>query len=185
VRGITYRPSAGHGIVFVGPFRYEQNRLGIERFLREAWPAIRAAVPDATLTILGGDEALAAVAGLPLFAQDGVRVLGHRDDVARIVADHALAINPLTGIRGSALKLVETLAQGRVCVTTAEGARGFQSAPGIVTTPGAAEMAGPIVRLLRDEPERRRLEAPAAEALDAYEWHHSVAKQRELFATLM
>ncbi|MCC6195226.1 MAG: glycosyltransferase [Burkholderiales bacterium] len=184
VRGIDYRPSAGHGIVFVGPFRYEQNRLGIERFLREAWPAVRAAVSDATLTILGGDEALAAVANAPLLARDGVRVLGHRDDVARIVADHALAINPLTGIRGSAIKLVETLAQGRVCVTTAEGARGFRSAPGVLTTAGVARMAEPIVALLRDEPERHRLEAPVMEALDAYGWHHSVARQRELFAEL-
>jgi glycosyltransferase involved in cell wall biosynthesis len=184
VRGVEYRPSTGHGILFVGPFRYEQNRLGIERFLRDAWPAIRAAVPDAVLTILGGDEALAAVPQPPLVTQEGVRVLGHRDDVARILADHALAINPLTGIRGSAVKLVEALVQGRVCVTTEEGARGFRSALGILVASSVADMAEPVARLLRDDAQRHRLEAPKPEALDAYGWHHSVARQRALLDTL-
>jgi len=185
VRGVSYLPSRGQAVVFVGPFRYEQNRRGIECFLREAWPAVRAGVPDATLTILGGDEALALVRGDALFAQPGVRVLGHREDVGRVLAEHALAINPLTGIRGSAVKLVETLAQGRVCVGTAEGARGFGAAPAIVTVPAVAAMADPIVRLLRDDAARHRLEAPAAAALDAYGWHHGVAKQRALFAELL
>jgi hypothetical protein len=123
----------------------------------------------------------------PLFAQAGVTVLGHRDDVARILAAHALAINPLTGIRGSAVKLVETLALGRVCVSTVEGARGFLSAPppGLVTTGTVAGMAEPVARLLSDERARHRLEAPVAQELDRYEWHHSVARQRELFDALL
>ena len=75
--------------------------------------------PHATLTILGGDESLAIARGEPAFAQAGVQVLGHRDDVPRLLAQCTLAINPLTRIRGSAVKLVETLAAGRVCVTTA------------------------------------------------------------------
>ena len=56
VRGIAYRPSRVAALLFVGPFRYRPNREGIVRFLREAWPRVREAVPEATLTILGGDE---------------------------------------------------------------------------------------------------------------------------------
>ena len=59
------RPSEGSGILFIGPFRYRPNRDGIVRFLRDAWPAVRAAVPSATLTILGGDEHAALVAANP------------------------------------------------------------------------------------------------------------------------
>ena len=125
--GLAYQPSASSRLLFVGPFRYRPNRDGIVRFLREAWPAVRAAVPEATLTILGGDESAGAVREEPAFAQPGVEVLGHRDDVPRLLAASALAVNPLAGIRGSAIKLVETLAAGRVCVTTEDGARGFTS----------------------------------------------------------
>ena len=115
-------------LLFVGPFRYAPNRDGIVRFLREAWPAIRAAVPEATLLVLGGDESAEAVAQEPAFAQPGVTVSGHRDDVPALLAQCALTINPLAGIRGSAVKLVEALAAGRVCVSTADGARGFREA---------------------------------------------------------
>ena len=186
VRGIDYEPSTSCSLIFVGPFRYAPNRTGILRFLRDAWPAVRAAVPEATLTILGGDESMAAARDEPAFAQPGITLLGHRDEVPRLLADSTLAINPLEDIRGSAIKLVETLAAGRACVSTAQGARGFASgAPdGLVIVPSVAAMAEPIIELLRDADRRHRIEAPAA-ALDAYGWHHGVARQRELFMDLL
>lgn len=176
-----YAPSAGARLLFVGPFRYDPNREGIARFLRDAWPRVRDAVPGATLTILGGDESLAMVRGDALFAQPGVEVLGHRDDVPRLLARSALAVNPLVNIRGSAVKLVETLAAGRVCVTTSDGARGFAgAAAGLVAVADVASMAGPIVALLRDSQRRHSLELADRSQLDAFGWHHSVARLREL-----
>ncbi|MFO1323073.1 MAG: glycosyltransferase [Burkholderiales bacterium] len=181
-----YRPSEGAGILFVGPFRYRPNRDGIVRFLREAWPAVRAAAPSATLTILGGDEHAALAAGETAFAQPGVEVLGHRDDVPRLLAACALTINPLSGIRGSAVKLVESLVAGRVCVSTADGARGFTaSSPALVVVPDAAAMAAPIVDLLVDAERRRRLEAPDRDALAPFGWPRAVAQQRALYEELL
>ena len=52
-------------------------------------------------------------------ARRASQVVGHRDDVPALLARCALTINPLAQIRGSAVKLVESLAAGRVCVTTA------------------------------------------------------------------
>ncbi len=181
VRGGTYVPSQGVGILFVGPFRYGPNREGIEHFLRSAWPLVRRAVPDATLTVLGGDESIEATRGDPLFAQGGVQVMGHRDDVPRLLAQSTLAINPLVGIRGSAVKLVETLAAGRVCVSTAEGSRGFgAAAPGVVVVCDVAAMGEAVAALLGDVPRRHALERPDPAQLDAFGWHHSVARLREL-----
>lgn len=187
VTGISYRPSDSSRLLFVGPFRYGPNREGIVRFLREAWPAVRAAVPEATLTILGGDESAGAARDEPAFAQPGVDVLGHRDDVPRLLCACALAVNPLANIRGSAIKLVETLAAGRVCVTTEDGARGFAASapPALVIVPAVADMAAPIVQLLRDPKRRHGIEAPDPAVLDAFGWHHSVARQRALFEELL
>jgi hypothetical protein len=185
VRGNAYAPSQDARLLFAGPFRYGPNRKGITRFLRDAWPRVRDAVPEAMLTILGGDESLDIVRGEALFQQAGVEVLGHRDDVPRLLARATLAINPLVDIRGSAVKLVETLAAGRVCVTTADGARGFAgAAPGLVVVPTVAAMADPIVALLRDAPRRHALEQPDPMRLDAFGWHHSVARLRALIDDL-
>jgi glycosyltransferase involved in cell wall biosynthesis len=143
-------------------------------------------VPAATLLILGGDEHAARTAHEPLFAQPGVTVAGHRDDVPRLLAESALAINPLAGIRGSAIKLAEALAAGRACVSTADGARGFQAeAPaGLVVVPTVAAMAAPIIALLSDPVARQRLETPLPGAWDRFRWEHSVAQQRALYAQL-
>jgi GT2 family glycosyltransferase/glycosyltransferase involved in cell wall biosynthesis len=174
----AYRPSAGSQLLFVGPFRYAPNRTGIVEFLRVAWPAIRAAEPSATLLILGGDEHSGMVASEPAFAQPGVTVLGHRDDVPSLLAQSALTINPLAEIRGSAVKLAEALAAGRVCVSTTAGARGFlgTAAAGLVTLPSVAAMADVVIDLLADPSRRQRLEAPVPGQWDRFRWEHSVAQ---------
>lgn len=182
-----YRPSASLRVLFIGPFRYRPNFDGIVRFLRAAWPAIRAAVPMATLTILGGDEQATMTGDEPAFGAPGVEVCGHRDDVPDLLAACALTINPLAEIRGSAIKLVESLAAGRLCVSTADGARGFAAAApaGLVVVPDVAAMAEPIVALLRDPGERRRREVPDREMLDPHGWHRAVARQKALCEELL
>ncbi len=182
-----YLASEGQRVLFVGPFRYRPNHDGILAFLRTAWPSIRRALPGATLTILGGDEHRADVESEAAFSLPGVEVLGHRDDVPRLLRDCALTINPLTGIRGSAVKLVESLAAGRVCVSTADGARGFGSAapPGLVVVPNATAMAEPIIALLAQGGRRRELEVPDAATLAQFAWPHAVARQRSLYSALL
>jgi glycosyltransferase involved in cell wall biosynthesis len=182
-----YRPSASRLLLFSGPFRYLPNREGILQFLRTAYPAIRKAVPDARLLILGGDEALADTDRDPAFAQDGVELSGHRDDVPELLAQCALTINPQSGIRGSSVKLIESLTAGRVCVSTTEGARGFHGAgcAALVTVPGVEAMIEPIVRLLLDPDERHGREAPLRERLEQYQWPHCVGALIELHDSLL
>ena len=173
-------------VLFVGPFRYGANRDGIAAFLRDAWPAVRARVPQATLLVLAGAEHPAFTRDHPLCAQEGVTVSGHRDDVPALLASSALTINPQIEIRGSAVKLVESLAAGRVCVSTRAGARGFaaEAPAALVTVADVAAMAGPVAALLEEPARRHALEAPAQGALAAFAWERSVALQKALYATL-
>lgn len=182
-----YRPSASTRLLFVGPFRYQPNYAGIVEFLRLAWPAIRRAVPEATLLVLGGDEHRARTAGEPLFSQPGVEVLGHREDVAELLAGSAMSINPLSAIRGSAIKVAESLLAGRVCVSTLEGARGFLAdpPPGLVTVADVASMARVVAGLLADADARRRLEFPSPDIVQRFGWGQGVALQRDLFRAVL
>jgi hypothetical protein len=184
---LPYRPSASSRLLFIGPFRYQPNYDGIVEFLRRAWPAIRRAVPEATLAILGGDEHRAKTAAEPLFAQAGVTVFAHREDVGELLAGSALSINPLWGIRGSAIKVAESLMAGRVCVSTADGARGFLAdpPPGLVTVADVAAMARPVIDLLARAGARHRLEFPGPQALARYGWGRTVGLQRDLYRRLL
>jgi GT2 family glycosyltransferase/SAM-dependent methyltransferase/glycosyltransferase involved in cell wall biosynthesis len=181
-----YRPSKGPRLLFIGPFRYAPNLDGVREFLRSAFPAIRAAHAEARLTVLGGDGAPAIAARYPEFAQPGVEVLGHRDDVAALLAASTLSINPLTGIRGSAVKLVESLCAGRVCVSTADAARGFADAgfAGLVVVPDVAAMAPAIVALLDAPDARHRRERPDVRQLAPHQWESSLQPLTALARTL-
>ncbi|MFO1413032.1 MAG: glycosyltransferase [Burkholderiales bacterium] len=180
-----YRPSTSHRLLFIGPFRYEPNRVGIGTFIARAWPRIREAVPDATLTVLGGDEHVRWTRGNALFASPGVEVLAHRDDVPAQLDACALTLNPLVDIRGSAVKLVESLAAGRICVSTADGARGMPvTSPALVVVDDVDAMAAPIVSLLQDEERRQAQEEPDRGALTPFGWETAVAKQHALYDAL-
>jgi glycosyltransferase involved in cell wall biosynthesis len=182
-----YAPSVAGPLLFMGPFRYGPNLAGMRRFLAEAFPGIRADVPGARLVVLGGDEAARVVAGDPAFAQPGVEVVGHREDVAEALAQCALTVNPLEGIRGSPVKVVESLSAGRACVSTAEGARGFArlGLPGLVLSDDIAGMREPIARLLHDADERHRIERPDPAHLRAFQWSACTRLQGTLYAQLL
>jgi glycosyltransferase involved in cell wall biosynthesis len=164
-----------------------QNLEGIRRFLRVAYPTIKAAVPAARLLVLGGDGAAQAVAGDAAFAQPDVSVIGHRDDVRELLSQSALTLNPLSGIRGSSVKVIESLAAGRACVSTEEGARGFIDAGlrGLVTVRDVAAMAQPIIGLLEDREQRRRIETPDPARLARFLWQHCAAIQSDLYRSLL
>jgi len=183
----TYSPSTSFQLLFLGPFRYAQNLEGIRQFLSEAYPAIKAAVPTARLLILGGEQAPARIAGDAVFLQDGVTVLEHREDVPALLSASALTLNPLTGIRGSSIKVIESLAAGRACVSTEDGARGFIDAgfAGLLTTSNVADMAGVVIELLRDQERRHRIEVPDAARLADYRWDRSAECQSALYRALL
>lgn len=167
----AYAPSAGSNLLFMGPFRYAPNREGIEAFLRACWPRIRAAIPDATLTILGGVES-ASAADDAAFRQDGVELVSRFVDPAPYLAQCALTINPQLEIRGSALKLIESLLAGRVCVSTEDGARGFRGGDlgGLVAVDSIEKLGERALALLGDPAARHAIERPADAAIREFTW---------------
>ncbi len=187
VRLGDYQPSQAARLLFIGPFRYAPNVRGIEAFVRDAYPRIRAAMPAVELIILGGDEALQDGGPASALRQPGVHVHGHRDDVPVLLRECTLTINPLHDIRGSAVKLIESLSAGRACVTTRDGARGFEDAgfAGLIIVDDVPAMVEPIVRLLSDPAARHRLEQPDVARLQPYQWDACAAVARTLYRTLL
>ena len=179
-------PQTPRRLLFMGPFRYAQNREGILAFLDHAWPTLKQQFPDLRLTILGGVESKVIADTDPRLTQDGVDLVSAFVDPMPYLAECTLSINPQWDIRGSSIKLIESLLARRVCVSTAAGARGFarEGLQGLVTAADIAGMAAPIAELLADAERRRRLEQADDEKLDAYTWkavaEHQLALYRQL-----
>jgi glycosyltransferase involved in cell wall biosynthesis len=175
-----YTPSRGNrAILFSGPFRAPINWLGILDFTERIYPSIEAVVAGVSLTILGGKGALQMAASHPCFAKSSITILEYVEDVFPFLESCALTINPQAELRGSSIKVIESVAAGRVCVSTRAGARGWLDSNfrGLVVVDGADEFAVQIVDLLTNEAGRVAKEVPEPTKVTACSWE---AAGREL-----
>lgn len=185
-RRADYSASPDGLLLFMGPFRYAQNLQGILAFMDTAWPALRAEFPQLRLRILGGAESAAIANHDTRLRLPGVELISAFVDPAPHLAECSLSINPQVDIRGSSIKLIESLLAGRVCATTADGARGFAGAglEGLVASSDIAGLAATIAPLLRDSSRRHSLERAGLRALDRFTWDAMAARQLALYRTL-
>jgi glycosyltransferase involved in cell wall biosynthesis len=122
------RPAApGKRLAFLGTFRADFNLDALMFLLREIWPAIRARVPEAELTIAGNgyrgplaEEATSA----------GARWLGYVDDLGRLFANTDLLLVPLRFGGGVRIRILEALAASATVLATPIAAAGLGVADG-------------------------------------------------------
>lgn len=137
------------------------NREGIQWFLNEAWPQIRAARPAAELHLCG-----TICRTLPPGDPPGVVRRGFVDSLEAIYNEAAVVIVPLLRGSGVKIKLMEALAHGKACVATpigTEGVPALEECVCVAATPEA--FAQGVVRLLGDAEARRTLEKRAFETI--------------------
>jgi polysaccharide biosynthesis protein PslH len=165
-------------LVFTGAMDWFPNEDGIAHFVEVVFPRIRAAVPEASLTVVGRNPSprVQRLAAVP-----GVRITGTVDDVRPYVARGAVYVVPLRVGGGTRLKIFEALAMGKAVVSSTVGAEGLPLTPGthFVQSDDPAQFADSVVALLRD-PARRRALGSAGRSLveQRYSWSH-VAREFE------
>ena len=162
-------------LLFVGSLWYAPNREGIDRFLARCWPSIKAARPDTRLLLVG--------AAPPAMRQawerhPDVSAPGFVDDLGAAYCNAALTIAPIYSGGGTNIKILESLAFGRACVTTPQCAEAFKFSlanAGLGVAQSDAEFTNLCLAWLDD---------PVDRCLDAELGYAQIAKHytRELFA---
>lgn len=167
------REAAAPDLVFTGSMDWAPNQDGIERFVAQTLPLIRARVPAARLWVVGRNPSASLVA---LGARhDAVTVTGTVDDIRPYLSRAQVYVVPLRVGGGTRIKILEALAMGLPVVSTRLGAEGLPFVDGEhlqrADTPG--EMAGAIIHLLEDGDARRRLgQAGRAAVVARHSWDH-------------
>lgn len=164
-------------LLFVGSLWYGPNRQGIDRFLQRSWPAIKQAQPQAKL-LLAGAAPPALRQGWEQYP--GVCAPGFLDDLATAYRDAALTIAPIHSGGGTNIKILESLAYGRVCVTTPHSADGFKTelaGAGLGVASDDAHFARLCLDWL-DDPTSRRGEAERARAPLEMHYTHALFAER-------
>jgi sugar transferase (PEP-CTERM/EpsH1 system associated) len=169
------RPSSGRALVFTGSMDWLPNEDAMVYFCRDMLPLVRAEEPDVTLSIVGREPTPAV---RRLAQEHGITVTGRVEDVRPYVRDAAVYIVPLRIGGGTRLKIFEAMAMGKAIVSTTIGAEGLPVTHGehVLIADEPRRFAQSVVRLLRDDERRHRLETAArALVLERYDWSSAAA----------
>jgi glycosyltransferase involved in cell wall biosynthesis len=176
----TDPPEDGRTVLFFGLLSTVPNVDGIRWFVREIWPRVRAARPDARLSVVGArapPEVLELAGG-------GVEITGFVEDLRPHLASAAAVVVPLRVGGGTRLKIVEAMAMARPVVSTRLGAAGIEAEPGrdLLLEDQPAAFADAVVRLLDDAELRARMGRAARQlAVGRYAWSAAGRALEDLF----
>ncbi len=123
-----YQPALFHSaqalsISFIGSLDWIPNLEGMDWFIKNVWPTVRASFPELTLHLAGRNtpEHLHE-----LIAQQ-VIVHGEVPDAKDFINQHPIMIVPLLSGSGMRVKILEGMALGRVVITTSIGLEGIEA----------------------------------------------------------
>lgn len=137
-------------ILFVAGFAHPPNIDGALWFVKDVWPAVRKAVPDVRLSLVGSNPSQE----IRDLANEEIEVTGYVSDeqLASFYASVRLAVVPLRYGAGVKSKVVEALHHGVPLVTTNVGAQGLMGLErAAVVTDDPDSMADAIIRLVFDD----------------------------------
>ncbi|MFL5826921.1 MAG: glycosyltransferase family 4 protein, partial [Thermoleophilaceae bacterium] len=175
---------AGEEVLFFGQFDYAPNAHGVLRFLREGWPLLAAARPEARLRLAGkgaGEEIERAVAGA-----ERVELVGVVEDMAEELSRSRITVVPIWQGGGTRLKVLESLAAARPVAGTSLGVEGvgFRDGEHGVVADEPAELARSAAELLADPARLPAMAAAGRELAEDYRWARALEPAAELYREL-
>ncbi|MBL8136154.1 MAG: glycosyltransferase [Acidobacteria bacterium] len=137
-------------VLFLGGLHWPPNADGLATFVRDIWPLVRAARPDATLMSVGRDDH--PVAQLCRRAP-GVTLTGWVPDIDPFVRQSRVLVVPLRAGSGMRVKILEAMARGLPVVSTSVGCEGIEIEPGrhLLVEDDPARFAAAVARVLNDD----------------------------------
>jgi glycosyltransferase involved in cell wall biosynthesis len=159
----------GHTVVYFGLLSTVPNVDGVIHFIRDIWPRIAEAHPDAHCKIIGGrpPPSLLALAG------PRIELTGFVPDLRPHLASAAAVVVPLRLGGGTRLKIVEAMAMGKAIVSTTLGAEGIEAVPGrdLLIADQPADFAGAVKHLLANPALAAQIGQSARRlAVERYSW---------------
>lgn len=142
-------------ILFVGNFKWLQNREAAQELINNIWPIIKARIPQAKLWIVGRfptNEILK-------FKSNNVDISDNIEDIRFAYQNSHVLLAPIYGPGGTRYKILEAMATGLPVVTTPWGIEGLGATDGqeALISSNSKDLAEAAINLLTNAQLYRRL----------------------------
>lgn len=138
-------------VAFIALMGWAPNADAAVWLVKNVWPLVTEAVPDAQLLLVGRDPA----PSVQDLASDNIVVTGTVPEIAPYLSRARVAVAPLLAGGGSRLKILEALNAGRPVVATSVGAEALEQfeGHGLVIADEPQEFADAVVAYLNNRGE--------------------------------
>jgi polysaccharide biosynthesis protein PslH len=180
----TDPPPDGRTVVYFGLLSYVPNIDAVIHFIKDIWPPIAKAHPEARCKIIGGQPppSLLALGG------PRVQLTGFVSDLRPHLASAAAVVVPLRLGGGTRLKIVEAMAMGKAIVSTTLGAEGIEAVPGchLLVEDEPAAFADAVNRLLAEPGLAARIGQSARQlAVERYAWSEAARTLESFYRRIL
>lgn len=118
---IKHRNHKQSTILFVGNFRWLQNREAAERLIKEIWPLIKEKMKNVRLWIVGKNPGWE----IKKLAAEDIKIEEELEDIRQAYQKADVLLAPLFGAGGTRFKILEAMAASVPVVTTSVGIEGL------------------------------------------------------------
>ncbi len=156
-------------VVFFGLLSYIPNVDAVIHFMKDIWPRIAEAHPEARCKIIGARPSPSILE----LAGPQVELTGFVPDLRPHLAAASVVVVPLRIGGGTRLKIVEAMAMGKAIVSTTLGAEGIEAVPrrDILIEDQPEAFANAVNRLIADPGLAARIGQSARQlAVERYSW---------------
>lgn len=156
-------------ILYVGNFKWLQNREALEILINKIWPQIKKKVHQARLLIVGRGQ----IDSLKAVEDDRITFDEQVSDIRKSYAKATIMLAPIEGPGGTRLKILEAMASGCPVVTTPVGIEGIAAREGYEVLVGNTEkeLVVAAIRLLGDKTLQHNLSHAAYQLVaKKYSW---------------
>lgn len=156
-------------VVFVGNFRWIQNKDAVRFLYSEVWPHIIKELPNTKFLVVGRD----IPKRLREFLGSGVIIEEDIEDIREAYQKAHLLLAPVRVGGGTSYKILEAMASGLPVVTTSLGIEGIEATDGkeVIVRDSPEEIAKAVVDLLKNERRRKEIGQKAQKLMEEkYDW---------------
>lgn len=142
-------------VLFVGNFKWLQNREAALLLVKEIWPLIIKKIPQALLWIVG----LSPPIEIENLKTRNIKVSGNIKDIRMAYDSADVLLAPIYGPGGTRFKILEAMASGLPVITTPIGIEGLEAKDGeeVIIKDNPLNLAEATAEILKNESLREKL----------------------------